>query len=298
MILFSFPDYEYLAEPLSKKTGLERGHFLATQFSYGEIGITLKSDVIGQECVVLGGSASKEQELEKLLLLAHTLKENGTQKVIILTPYLHYVRQDRKEENKSFAAKWLGELFKGSGANEVVTVDVHSPEVPKLFPVPLISLSAMKLFARELSSYKTKELTLVAPDKGALNTCKEFNKELDIRNEVAFFEKKRIEKEVSVSELHGSVDKEVILVDDILDTGGTMIQAAQYLVKEGVEKITIVVTHGLFSGSKWEELWDLGVDKIYCTDTVPRAWELASNKIKVLSIAPILISYIGNKFKD
>ena len=298
MILFAFPEYEYLASSLLEEADLERGGFSITQFSYGEIGITLESDIVGKECIILGGSAPKETVLEKLLLLAHTLKENGAKKVTILTPYLHYVRQDKKEENKSLAAKWLGELFKASGADEVAVVDVHSPEVPKLFPVPLISLSAVRLFTREISSYKTKDLTLVAPDKGAINTCKELHKELNLKSEVAYFDKKRIEKEVSVSELHGSVGKEVILVDDILDTGGTMIQAAQYLAREGVEKITIIVTHGLFSGSKWKELWDLGVDKIYCTDTVPHTRELASDKIKVLSIAPILISYIGNKFKD
>ncbi len=289
-ILFAMPCFEYLAKPMEQMTNIKLGEFTLKRFANDELHISLHTPVKNQSCIVLGTIAPPENQLFSFLLLCHTLKKENAQKIIAVLPYLAYSRHDKNETQQSHAAALIGQLFACAGVTHVVTVDVHSLQIKRLFPMPLISLSPARIFASEIAKLSAQMITIVAPDEGAINRCKAVAKQIGIKHEIAYMEKKRTEQGIFHSTLHGKVSKQVIIVDDILDTGGTIISCCEKLFKVGVKNIDIMITHGWFTGNKWKQLWELGINRIYCMDTVPLPSHVASPKITVLSIVLLLIS--------
>ena len=184
---------------------------------------------------------------------------------------------------------WVGTLLKSSGIDRVVTVDVHSERDKQLFPIPLISLSTDTLFADAIQKNGLQYATIVAPDNGAIGRCKAVKRAAGMpTGETAYFEKKRTESGVIHHGLIGTVGATVVIIDDMIDTGGTLVSACEKLRAAGVQEIYILVTHGLFTGSSWVQLWSLGVRRIFCTDTVPLRLAIDAANITVLSIAPLI----------
>ena len=292
MMLFVFPAYERLALGLDLPV-LERGRFSVRRFPNQELCIDLDAIPTGRSCVILGSVAPPDEYLLSTLLLSHTLKKEGAHKVTALLPYLGYSRQDKEEAGKSLGTAWLGQALRASGVNDVVTVDVHSASVHQLFPIPVYSLSPAGIFADEIARLSLTGATLVAPDEGALDRCEAVRREANMKRPLAYFKKTRTAEAVRHSVLHGEVGPQAVIVDDILDTGGTLISACETLRRAGVQEIIVMVTHGLFTGSLWERLWSLGVGRIYCTDTAPLPPRLASTRIAVLSVAPLLCDYLA-----
>ncbi|MBI3485910.1 ribose-phosphate pyrophosphokinase [Candidatus Daviesbacteria bacterium] len=285
MYLFTFLEYLELAQKLS---GFKKGGFKVKRFPNQEIFITLEADVKDQDCFILGSITPPDEVLLASLMLAHTLKKEGAKQITFIAPYLAYTRQDKPKDKESMAADLVGQMFKASGVTKVITVDIHSEQVAKLFPIELISLSPASIFAEELKKLDLKDSFLVAPDQGTLKLMTEVNGLLPDKLPVAHFEKQRTHSGVSHLAFHGEVAKRAIVIDDMLDTGGTLVSACKTLYQKGVKEMIILVTHGLFTGNKWQELWSLGVKTIYCTDTLPLSLSLNKDKIKVLSIAEIL----------
>lgn len=278
MILFALPAHEPLAVALHDLAGLERGRFAVSRFANQELHAELETNPAGHACVVLGAVAPPDEHLLATLLLCHTLKKEGAGTVIALLPYLGYARHDKAEPRKSRATAWLGALLRASGVDEVVAVDAHSSLVHQLFPIPVRSLSPAELFARE--------------------RCEAVRQAASIGRPVAHFAKERTREGIKHSVLHGAVSRRAILVDDILDTGGTLVAACEALRRAGAEEMVVMVTHGLFTGRAWERLWSLGVCRIYCTDTIPLPADLGAAPVVVLSVAPLLAGCFTPVTKD
>jgi ribose-phosphate pyrophosphokinase len=187
----------------------------------------------------------------------------------------------------------VGALLGASGLSEVLTVDVHSPRARALFPVPVISLSPAPLFADIIAGLGLGDPTVVAPDEGARSRCESVRQAAGIGRPVAWFSKARGPEGIAHSPVHGAVGRQAILVDDILDTGATLLSACEALRRAGTQEIVIMATHGLFSGPHWKRLWKLGVTRIYCTDTNPRPPAAAAEPITVLSVASLLATHVG-----
>lgn len=292
MILYTLPSYEYLGRRLLKLTNWKQGRFKVGRFPNQELTISLQTSPRGKKCAVLGGTAPPESELISLLLLSHTLKKEGAKEVSAIIPYLGYSRQDMDEPGKSWALKWLGEALKTSGINKVITVDAHSTSARQLFPIQLVSITSSELFAKALSKQVTDKITLVAPDEGALDNCKALKRVLHISRPIAYFKKERLPEGIVLSEPIGKLTKQALIANDILDTGETLINCVEKLRRAGVKEITIAVAHGLFTGNKWQKLWKLGVQCIYCSDSFPQARKMASKKIIVLPVSQILAKHI------
>ncbi|MBI2160384.1 MAG: ribose-phosphate pyrophosphokinase [Candidatus Rokubacteria bacterium] len=291
MILFALPAHEPLAAALHDLAGLERGRVAVSRFANQELHAALETDPAGHACVVLGAVAPPDEHMLATLLLCHTLKKEGASTVTALLPYLGYARHDKAEPRKSRATAWLGALLHASGVDEVVAVDVHSSLVHQLFPIPLRSLSPAELFARELATLPLAEPTIVAPDAGARERCEAVRRAASIGRPVAYFAKERTREGIKHSVLHGTVSREAILVDDILDTGGTLVAACEALRRAGAEEMVVMVAHGLFTGRAWEQLRSLGVSRVYCTDTTPPPAGLGAVPVVVLSVAPLLAGW-------
>lgn len=293
-LLASLPSYERLAHELLQVPGFHVLPYSIRRFANQERQLILQRSVEHRNCLIVGSVMPSEKELFQLLVLCHTLKKERANKVSALVPYLAYTRQDKDEANKSRMLALIGQLSQAAGLDELITVDAHSSIFHTLLPFPSHSISTKLLFAQTIAHLGTKDISLVAPDKGALQRCKDIGHELGL-SQVAFFEKTRHGSQVKHSQLFGSVGTRVLVIDDILDTGNTLISACTQLVKLGVEEIHIMVTHGIFTGSHWKKLWNLHVKKIYCTDTVPLKQKLCDqHNIIILPISPVLCNRMAD----
>lgn len=289
MILFNFSTYEGLARQLQTVPPLRLGQFTVARYENGELHISVREQVVGERCLLLGSIAPPDEQMLSFLLLAHTLKKEGASKVTAIVPFLAYSRQDKNKPGESLATAWIGSLLKGSGVDEVLTVDVHSDRDKQLFPLLLLSISTDGLFAEALRKHQLSDATVIAPDNGAIRRCEAVKKAAGMPvGNTPYFEKKRTEKGIIHSGPVGSVGARAVIIDDMLDTGGTLVSACEKLRAAHVREIYILVTHGLFTGSYWTKLWSLGVKRIFCTDTVPLRTVIDATNISTLSVGPLL----------
>jgi ribose-phosphate pyrophosphokinase len=288
VILFALPRHARLAETLDGPGHLARGRCAIERFANGELHATLDTGVGGEDCAILGSVAPPDEDLLSTLLLAHTLRKEGARSITAVLPYLGYARQDREERGKSLAVAWIGSLLQASGVDRVVTIDVHSSAAAARFPIPLRSLSPAAILGRAVAGLGDPEATIVAPDQGARERCEAVRRQAGIARPVAHFTKTRTAGGVTHGVLAGAVGRTAIIVDDILDTGGTLASACAALRGAGVADITVMVSHGLFTGTSWTRLWALGVRHVYCLDTMPLPSHVEPARIAVLPAGPLL----------
>lgn len=297
MILFSFSNYEHIARELRSIPFLQVGQFAIGRYDNQELHANVQGSVSGEHCLVLGSIAPPDEQMLSLMLLAHTLKKGGAGKLTAVLPYLAYSRQDKEKPGESLGTAWIGSFLKSSGVDQVITVDVHSERDKELLSLPLLSLSTVHIFADVLRNKSLTDATIVAPDNGAISRCEAVKKAAGMPiGETPYFEKRRTEKGIIHHGPIGRVGARVVIIDDMIDTGGTLVSACERLREAKVKEIYILVTHGLFTGSHWAELWSLGVRRIFCTDTVPLRADLDATNISILSTAPLLreeLSAIG-----
>jgi ribose-phosphate pyrophosphokinase len=269
---------------------VEEGRVQIDRFANGELYARLGTPVADRVAVLLGAVAPPDEDLLATLLLAHTLAREGARSVMALLPYLGYARHDRAEPGKSLGTAWLGALLAAAGVAEVAAVDVHSRQVHELFPILVRSLSPAPLFAAELARDGVEDVCVVAPDEGARERGEAVRQAARVLRPLVWLGKTRTEAGVVHSALHGEVAPRAVIVDDILDTGGTLVSACGALQSAGVREIRVMVTHGLFTGVGWRRLWRLGVERIYCTDTTMPPSGIGP--VTVLSVAPLLAAHL------
>ncbi len=285
--IFSISPWDSLEKSFFDENGISKGGYHLERFPNGEWSVEIVGGVKGEDCYVVGSISPPSDQLLSFLILCHTLKKEGASSVNAILPYLAYSRQDRAEPHKSRLAAFIGKLCEAAGISKVFTIDLHAKEIQELFPMPLISVSPSALFAKEIKKWKLSSAAIVAPDQGALQRAHNLRDLLPEFSLVTFTKKRdpHVVLETSAKE----VPEQVVIVDDILDTGETLLTCVKELVKKGAKEIYIVVTHGLFTGDEWKNLWDYPVKKILCTDSVPISAELVDDRrIETISILPLL----------
>jgi ribose-phosphate pyrophosphokinase len=299
MILFSFSAYADIAQQLQTIPSLRGGRFTVGRYDNQELHASVEGSVSGEHCLILGTIAPPDERLLSVMLLAQTLKKEGANTVTAVLPYLAYSRQDKDKSGESLGTAWVGALLKSSGIDQVLTVDVHSERDKQLFPIPLISLSPVTLFADVIQKHRLTDATIVAPDNGAISRCEAVKRAAGMpTGETPYFEKVRTEKGIIHHGPVGTVGAKVVIVDDMIDTGGTLVSACEKLRTAGVDEIYILISHGLFTESSWTKLWSLGVRRIFCTDTVPLRPGIETANITVLSVAPLIRERLSWLDKD
>ena len=296
MILFSSSEFESIATGLRGRVPqLRRGQYRTSRFDNGELRVDVDTPVRGERCLVLGTIAPPDTRLTSTLLLAHTLRKEGAREVIGVLPYLAYSRQDKNKPGESLAAAWIGTVMRASGFDRLITIDVHSAEDQRLLALPLCSLSPAGIFADALRANGLEQATIIAPDEGAVARCEATRAAAGLSKEsIPHFEKRRTDSGIHHSRFAGEVGAHAVLIDDILDTGATLISASQRLLCAGVEDIQIMVTHGLFKGDEWAGLWELGISRIFCTDTVPLRTGVDRERVVILSVLPLLAGAVAD----
>ena len=294
MLVFALPSHRALLPvDLDAASAPELGRWRRGRFPDGELWAELDDDVAGRDCALLGSLAPPDEQTLTTLLLADTLRRAGARRILALLPYLGYARQDRAPAGRSVGAAWAGSLLAAAGVDELVTVDVHSGAAAEQVPLPVTSLSPAHLFAAQLPSSPADDLTVVAPDEGARERCTALALAAGIATPIAYLRKQRTAAGVVHRQLVGEVGPRAVIVDDILDTGGTLLSACAELRAAGAREISIMVTHGTLSGERWRELPAAGAQRIVVTDTIPGVRERVGSAIEVLPIAPLLMDALS-----
>jgi ribose-phosphate pyrophosphokinase len=295
-LVFPLPAYQPMLADVLATGGdaLAPGSCAFGRFAGGELHAHLQDAVRGRSCALLGSLAPPDEQLLSTLLAGDTVRREGARSLVAALPYLGYARQDRAGDGHSAGAGWCGRLLRAVGVERLLTLDVHSPRAAAALELPLQSISPAELFAGALHREQEHgQLTVVAPDEGALARCEAVRRAAGIAAPVALLRKRRDARGVRHGELVGEVSPRVALVDDILDTGGTLVSACAALRRVGVTEVVVLVTHALFVGERWRELPALGVRRIYATDSSPLTVTRAGELVQVLRCGSLLGSALA-----
>lgn len=285
-----------LAVKICEKLGVPLGQAKVKTFSDGEIRVEIGENVRGREVYIVQSTCSPtNNNLMEILIMMDALKRASAEKITTVIPYYGYARQDRKVAPRSpITSKLVADLLTAAGADRVVTVDLHAGQIQGFFDIPVDNLYAASVILEYLRNHIVNEnMVIVSPDAGGTERARAFAKRLGCS--LAIIDKRRSGPNISeVMNLIGDVrDKVAIIVDDMVDTAGTLTQAAKALREHGATSIYACATHGVLSGPAIERIEQSDIQEMVITDTIPLGEEASkSRKIKVLSLAGLLAEAI------
>ena len=262
------------------------------KFSDGEIYIEINENIRGNSIFIIQSVSSPANDnLMELLLCIDALKRSSAKNITAVIPYFGYARQDRKVVPRtSISAKLVSNLITNSGADRVVTLDLHSGQIQGFFDIPVDNLFATPIFARHIKrKIKTKNMICVAPDVGGTARARALGKMLNVG--LAIVDKRRPApgKSVVMNVIGNVKDKTCIIVDDIIDSGGTIINAVNALIKNGANEVYVFISHGVLSGDAAKKIKNSKIRKLVVTDTIDNSKKINNNtKIEVLSISSLM----------
>lgn len=279
---------DYLGKPLSPAE--------IRRFSDGEIFVEIQESVRGAHAFIIQPTCSPSNDsLMELLIMADALKRSSTEYITAVIPYYGYARQDRKTQSRvPITAKLVADLLTAAGINRVIAMDLHAAQIQGFFNIPFDHLYSKPVIVNHIKqNYDTSKLVIVSPDAGGVERARAYAKRLEAG--LAIIDKRRLRpNEAQAMSLIGDVKgKQAIVVDDMIDTAGTLVQACQVLFDYGAESVSAACSHGVFSGTAFERIRDSKLQEVICTDTIPLSPAMSKlSKVKCLSVAPILAEAI------
>lgn len=283
-----------LVKDICKELGIELSRSDVTHFSDGEININITETVRGADVFIIQSTSTPVNDnLMETLILIDAVKRASAGRINVVLPYYGYARQDRKTKPREpITAKLVADLLTTAGADRVVTMDLHAGQIQGYFDIPVDHLSSIPILANYFKPFITENTVIVSPDLGGVTRARTFANILDLP--IAIIEKRRPKANVSeVMNVIGDIDgKDVILVDDIIDTAGTICKAASVLKNFGAKKVYGCATHGVLSGPAIERICESELEKFIITDTIPLHEDCRVDKIEIVSVAHIFAKAI------
>ena len=303
LVLLSGRAHPELAEAVAAELGIDLSPTLAYDFANGEIFIRFRESVRGTDAFVL---QSHTQPINKWimeqLIMVDALKRASAKRITVIVPFYGYARQDKKHRGREpVSARLMADLFTAAGADRLMAVDLHTSQIQGFFDGPVDHLFALPLLAEHVASrVSTDEITVVSPDAGRVRVAERWTDVLGAP--LAIIHKRRdpdVPNQVRVFEVVGDVqDRVCVVVDDMIDTGGTIVKAAETLFENGAKDVIVAATHGILSDPARDRLQQSRISEVVVTDTLPIPEERQFEKLTVLSIAPILAKAINEVFTD
>jgi ribose-phosphate pyrophosphokinase len=290
--IFSGSASNYLAKDIAKYYGKDLGAVTNLRFSDGEMSPSFDESVRGCDVFIIQSTFPSADNLMELLLMIDAARRASAHYVTAVIPYFGYSRQDRKDRPRvGIGAKLVGNLLTAAGADRLMTIDLHAGQIQGFMDFPVDHLEGNAIFVPYLKSLNLENILFASPDVGGVvrtrNMAKFFNAEMVICDK----HRKRA-NEIASMQLIGDVKgADVILVDDLIDTGGTLCKAAQLIMDKGANSVRAVVTHPVLSGKAYENISNSVLTELLVTDTIPQ--KQACDKIKVLSVAELFAKAIG-----
>ena len=294
-----------LAADIAEELGVPLGDAGIAEFANGEIHCRYKESIRGTDVFIVNTHSAFDERsindaLMEQLIMVDAARRASAKRITVVAPFYGYARQDRKANGREpITAKLVAQLFKAAGASRLVSVDLHSNQIQGFFDGPVDHLTARPVlldYLRKLGD----DMVIVSPDAGRVKVAERYAKELDA--DLAIVHKRRSLSEknaVEAKDVVGEVDGRVcVLIDDMIDTGGTIVAAAELLEEKGASAVFAACTHGVFSGEAIDRIKNSAIRKVVATDTLPLPPEKQIDKIEIVSVSTILARAIHAVFED
>ncbi len=304
LMLFSGRAHPELAEQVAKHLDVTITPQSAYNFANGEIFVRFQESVRGSDAFVLQShSAPINDQIMEQLIMVDALKRASAKRITVVMPFWGYSRQDKKHRGREpISARLIADLFKTAGADRIMTVDLHTAQIQGFFDGPVDHLFALPVLAEHIKrTYAGQELAVVSPDSGRVRLAERWAETLG-GTPLAFIHKTRDPNrpnEAVANRVVGDIEGRLcVVIDDMIDTGGTVSKAVQALLGQGAREVIVAATHGVLSGPASERLANCGAHEVIFTDTLPIPDEKRFPKMSVLPIAPLLARAIHEVFDD
>ncbi|MCK9614454.1 MAG: ribose-phosphate pyrophosphokinase [Candidatus Omnitrophica bacterium] len=294
MIVFSGNSNQNLASKICKNLKLKMGGGLISRFSDGEVRIKIEENVRGKDVFIVQSTCAPVNEnIMELLIMIDALKRASANRITAVMPYFGYARQDRKDQPRvPITAKLIANLLTVAGANRVLALDLHAGQIQGFFDIPVDHIFAIDVFVDYFKEIGVNNLVIVSPDVGGIKMARAYAKKF--RAGLAIVDKRRNTPDATeVMHILGEVEgKNVIIVDDIIATGSSLVEAAGAIRRAGAKKIFAAISHGILSANAVEKLESSDIDYLVITDSIPLDEEKKSKKIKIVSVSKLFAEAI------
>ncbi|OFX84343.1 MAG: ribose-phosphate pyrophosphokinase [Bacteroidetes bacterium GWF2_33_16] len=290
--IFSGTKSRYIAEKIAKEYGIELGNTSFIEFSDGEFQVAFEETVRGSYVFIVQSTFPPSDNLMELLLMIDAAKRASAYKVAAVIPYFGFARQDRKDKPRvSIGAKLVANLLSAAGVDRVMTLDLHADQIQGFFDVPVDHLYASSIFVPYIKSLNLDNLVIAAPDMGGTKRANAYSKFLETPLVICHKSRKKanvIDELTVIGDVEG---KNIIILDDMIDTAGTITKAADMMMERGALSVRAIATHAVLSGPAYERINESKILEIVVTDSLPI--KPISDKIKVLSIGGVFADVIN-----
>lgn len=291
--IFACQQSHELAEKIAQAFGINLGNVITAHYSDGEFQPSFEESIRGSRVFIIGSTFPNSDHLMELLLMLDAAKRSSARHITAVIPYFGWARQDRKDKPRvPIAAKLVAKMLETAGATRIITMDLHADQIQGFFEKPVDHLFASTIFLPYLKSLKLNNLTIASPDMGGSKRAYAYSKALE--SDVVICYKQRAKANViSHMELIGEVKgKNVVLVDDMVDTAGTLTKAADLMIERGALSVRAICTHPILSGNAYEKIENSKLETLITTDSIPLKQN--SRKIRVLSCANLFAEVMLN----
>jgi len=290
-----------LAKAICRELGTSLGEASVRTFSDGETHLQLLENVRGADVFVVQPTCSPvDRNLMEVLLMMDALKRASAQRITAVLPYYGYARQDRKDRPRMpISAKLVASLLETAGAHRILALDLHAAQIQGFFEIPVDHMFATPVFIEYFKPMVSSECVVVSPDAGGVERARAFAKRLELP--LAIIDKRRTEVNVAeVMHIIGDIQgKHCFVVDDLIDTAGTLVKGAEALMTQGAKSVRAVATHAVFSGPAIQRIESSAITEVVVTDSIPLSPAATTcSRIKVLSVAPLLAQAIQSIHED
>jgi len=295
--VFSGRASKALAQNIADSYGLSLGSVIVTEFSDGEFQPSFEETVRGQDVFLVQSTMPPAENLFELLLMIDAAKRASAKSIIAVIPYFGFARQDRKDKPRvAIGAKLIASMLETAGVDRIITMDLHADQIQGFFEKPVDHLYASTIFLPYIKSLDTGNLIMAAPDAGGAKRANSYSKKLNTGLAICHKQRK-VANEIAEMTVIGDVrGKDVILLDDMVDTAGTLAKSADLFMQEGALSVRAFCTHAVLSGPAYERIMDSALTELVVTDSVPL--KKHSPKIKVLSVAHLYSEVMHSLIKN
>ena len=291
--IFSCTQSSVLSEKIAKSFGSEIGKVNFSHYSDGEYQPSFEESVRGARLFLIGSTHPSSENLMQLLLMIDAAKRASARHITAVIPYFGWARQDRKDKPRvPIGAKLIAKLLETAGATRIITMDLHADQIQGFFEKPVDHLYASTIFIPYIQSLNLDGLTIASPDMGGSKRAYAYSRFLE-SNVVICYKQRKKANVIDHMELIGDVkDKNVIIVDDLIDTGGTLTKAADLMIERGAKSVKAICTHALLSGDAYQRIEKSQLEELIVTDSIPQTKK--SKKINVLTCAKLFADVMHN----
>lgn len=292
--VFSGRSNPELADEIIKILGYTPGKISVKNFSDGEIRLRFEENIRGTDIFIVQSTNPPAENILELLLIIDAARRASARRITAVIPYYGYCRQDRKDQPRvPISARLVMDIIVSAGADRIVAMDLHSAQIQGFVNIPFDNLYAKSAFLDKIKAiFKDKDFTIVAPDIGGIKLARSYAKILDVP--LSIIDKRRSRpNEAEIMNVAGNIRmKNALIIDDMIDTGGTVFQAAKLIKSNGADMIIAVAAHGLFSGSAVSRITSSPIDKVIVSNSIHIPPENKFPKLEIVSVAPILAETI------